>query len=225
MKDLVPIIIGLLALFQMYPVLRMLNAWLVDKTISGRLALFSMAIHICAILGLWGAGQFTYLLVYLSVTSLLWLLSPLLNHIGEAASMRRMRDDDMQRYQRMLAVDPRNAAAHSAIADIYLERGQLDDAIAAYQRAIEVSPDHTRREQYLLKHTQELRNRRGRRRVPLAPVETLADSLTVPRRAPVEPAPVEEAPLPEPAMTAPPDEEQPAAETWHWYDNLENNGK
>ena len=224
MKDLIPIIIGLLALFQMYPVLRMLNAWLVDKTISGRLALFSLAVHTTAILGLWGAGQYLYLLIYLSVTSLLWLLSPVLNNIGEATSMRRMRDDDMRRYQNMLAVDPRNAAAHSAIADIYLERGQLDQAIAAYQRAIEVSPDHTRREQYLLKHTQELRNQRGRRRVPLAPVETLADSLTVPRRAQVEltPPPEEETP-PQPAPLAPPDAEP--AETWHWYDNLDNNGK
>lgn len=225
MKDLIPIIIGFLALFQIYPVLRMLNAWLVDKTVSGRLAFFSLAVHASAILGLWGAGQLTYLLVYLSVTSLLFLLSPLLTHIGDATSMRKMRDDDMRRYQSMLVADPRNAAAQSAIADIYLERGQLNEAIAAYQQAIEISPDHTRREQYLLKHTQELRDRRGRRRVPLAPVETLADSLTVPRRAMTEvaPPPEEEAPPPQPALAS--SEEAQPVETWHWYDTLEDNGK
>lgn len=227
MKDLIPIIIGLLALFQVYPVLRMLNAWLVDRTIGGRLAFFSMVVHVCAIFGLWGAGQYVALFIYLSATSLLWLLAPVFNIISEVTSMRRMRDEDLRRYQSMLAADPRNAAAHSAMADIYLERGQLDEAIAAYQRAIEASPDHTRREQYLLKHTIELRNRRrGRRRVPLPPVETLADSLTAPRRAPAELAtqPEEEAPPPQPAPVPPPEEEQ-QVEMWHWYDSLDENGK
>lgn len=223
MKDIIaPLIIALLALFQIYPVLRMLNAWLVDKTISGRLAFFALSVHGIAIAALWHAGEMTYLLVYLSVTSLIWLFSPIITRLGDAASLRKLRDDDLKRYQALLGIDPRNAAAHAAIADIYLERGRLDDAIEAYQRAIEAAPEHTRREQWLLQRALEMRERRwDRRRVPLPPVETLADSMTAP--LPLRDVPPAEEPPEQPAEPTEPAGEERPAETWHWYDNLDDN--
>jgi tetratricopeptide (TPR) repeat protein len=223
-NDVTPIIIAFLALFQIYPILRMLNAWLVDRTINGRLAFFAVAIHLTAIFGLWGSGQMSYLLVYLSATSLLWVLSPFLTRFGEEAGMRRMRDDDMRRYQHLLEIDPRNAAAHAAAADINLERGRIDEAIAGYQRAIEAAPDHTQREQWLLQQALELRDRRRGRRRLTAATAPLSDTM-LPRTPASAAPPAEETPLP-PAETAGPEQrepvEAPPEPAWHWYDSPEN---
>jgi len=197
----------------------MVNAWLVDKTISGRLAFFSLSVHGIVILGLWGAGQMTFLLIYLSVTSLLWALSPALINLSENAGMRRLRDDDLRRYQRLAEIDPRNAAAHSAAADIHLERGRIDEAIAGYRQAIEAAPDHTQREQWLLQQALELRGRQRGRRILAVPPAPLSDTMLPP--APPE----EETPLLQ-AETVESEEREsvatPPEPAWHWYDNQED---
>jgi len=219
-NDLTPIIIAFLLLFQIYPLLRMFNAWLVDKTISGRMAFFTLSVHTITIIALWRAGTLTYLLIYLIATSLLWLLSPLLSRIGEATSMRQMREEDLQRYQRLLAVDPRNAAAHAAIADIHLERGRLDEAIAGYQRAIEASPEHAQREQRLLQQVLELRDQRRRHRSTGPAPAPLADTmLSLPPAPPAPDAPPAQAENAEPE--ARPAVEPPPEPAWHWYDGAE----
>ena len=212
MKDLIPLLIVLLSFFWAYPILRILNAWVVDKTMDGRLALFAIAIHLTAIAALWHSGLYTYLLIYLSTITGLWLASPVIARIEGAYSMRRMRDEDMRRYLGILAKDPGNAAAHAALADIYLERGRFDEAVAGYQRAIDIAPDHSRRERLRLKYVTDLRDRRYRwGRKPAPPAELLFE---LPPGLPVDEAREETE-----VKQAVPDEAP--SDAWQWYNGAD----
>ena len=237
--NIIPIIIVLLSFFWAIPVVRILQACLVEKSMDARLGLAALGVHLTAAVTLWSVNQFLILLIYLSVTTLLWMISPVINRISETAALRRMKEEDMERYQRLLAMDPRNAAAHAAIADIHLEQGRYDEAIAGYERAIEICPELARAERFKLRHAVEMRERRGRRGAAAGADSTrgllvlgeIAMSTEAPppaaRVAALPPA-VAETPEPETASEHPepqpvtdPEEQQRQAEVWRWLNDLE----
>jgi len=210
------------------PVFRMLHAWLIDKTMDGRVVVIALAVHFTTIFTLWHFGQGVLLLSYLLLTSLVWLAMPALNRLGDAVAMRRLRDHDIAHYQTLLANDPRHVAAMGALADAYVERGQLDDAIAMYQLAVETDPEHTRAEAYKLRQAIALRERRRRGRRPPAPVAAPAATSSDGQRVLQEVPPAETPPPPPPATPEPDDAEEAEArrqEVWQWFDTLEKDEK
>ena len=90
-----------------------------------------------------------------------------------------MHDEDMARYQQLLAANPRNSAALTAIADIHMRYARYPEAAAYYERAIEVDPDHSRRERARLVQAQGLSGGRpmqnNSRYAPPPPLAPLPD--------------------------------------------------
>lgn len=223
MDKFIPVVIVLLSFLWAVPVLRMLNAWLIDKTMDGRLVLFTLAIHLSAIFTLWHYRQFLILLIYLGITSLLWLALPALDRLGDAIAMRRLRAHDIAHYQALLANDPRHTAAMSALADAYIEHNRLDEAIALYEQVIALDPEHTRAEKYRLEQARRLRERRRGRR-PVAETAPPGPLVIDP------PAAQEPASPPVPLAGPDPDEDgcsddERRQEVWQWFNNLDNNAK
>jgi hypothetical protein len=85
-------------------------------------------------------------------------------------ALRQMANERITEYLRAIARDPKNAAAHAFLADAYVECGRLDDAIAAYQKAIDLDPHHSRLERAKLEKAIEARS--GRVHTPI----TLCDN-------------------------------------------------
>ncbi len=59
---------------------------------------------------------------------------------GERQMVRQMLLEEEQRYKATLERDPRNAAAWSALGDLYLDQRRFDEAIACYERAVQLMP-------------------------------------------------------------------------------------
>jgi len=213
-NDNLTIIAAILTVFWAFPFLRMLSIWLEDRTLDGRLAFLGLAAHVIVLCTLWKYGSSLLLVIYLSLTVLAWLLQPLITLISDQVSMRKMHEEDMARYQRLLAVNPRNAAALSAIADIHLRYARIADAIAYYERAIEVDPDHSRRERSMLTSAREMlakQPRLGRIR-PSAPPPPLPETTSSPASPPEQQFIPEEAPSTSDYWTRRAAETTPAAE-------------
>lgn len=224
-NEIFAVILVVLSPFWAYPMLRMLQACLIEKSMDTRLGVIALGAHFLAVAALWHAGEYGFLLLYLSVTAFLWLISPIFGNLHEYASLRRMQKDDMERYQKILAADPRNGAAHSALGDIYLAREQYDDAIASFERAIAISPDYTRREQSRLLQAKQLRDERqnGRRRIqpPVVEPTQAVNTPVIPETQ--TPAPGKEAPALAQKQEEPAGE-QDGIEVARWFDSLEEEG-
>ena len=198
----IPLIILLLTIFWVYPIMRMFNAWLIDKTLDGRLALGSLLAHLTILGSLWGLHQYNLLLIYLSVITVLWMAAPAVDQVVETLSMRRLRHEDLLRYQHFLAADPHNAAAHGALGDTYFSLARYEEAIASYEQAIALDPLHSQRESARLLHAREMQERRARRgrRAAIAPPpppeepEEADEVLVLPEPTPVEEPPPTEQP-------------------------------
>ncbi len=175
-QDLVIIGIAVLALLGGFPLLRLLSAWMEDKTMDGRLVLAAIGAHLAIMATLWHTDRLVPLLIYLFLVTLAWLLMPLLNQLGDDAGMQRLRAEDMLRYQHLLAADPKNAAAQAAMADLLVENGRLEEAIAAYEKAIALDPEHAQAERRKLQHVSALRVRRRRKGGP-QPTTPLPEAL------------------------------------------------
>lgn len=211
---IIPILIVALSFLWAYPLLRLISAWLVDRTIDGRVVLLCLAVHITVIATMWSTQRYLFLLIYLAATTVFWLLSPLLNKVGESFSMLRMRDEDMARFQRLVAMDPRNASAHAALGDLYVERRRLEDAAACYRQAIAISPEHSRAEQWKLQQVEAMmERRRGRQHQPASvrEPEPAVATLVIP-----EPPPAEES-VEAPAEAPPAPAVEPVT-VGNWYD-------
>ncbi|HLH04243.1 MAG TPA: tetratricopeptide repeat protein [Bryobacteraceae bacterium] len=61
--------------------------------------------------------------------------------LGEAYQRRKMSNEALQEYSRMLALQPDNIAGLAGLAAAYLQAGRLDEAQTAAQRALSKSPN------------------------------------------------------------------------------------
>ncbi|HEY3378433.1 MAG TPA: tetratricopeptide repeat protein [Armatimonadota bacterium] len=157
-------IIGSLA--ALYPLLRILLAWRVEQKMRGTIAFGSTMAHVL-IIGVGLAQKNPFLIIgYLLLVNLLWILTPRSVSISEVLFRKRMRDADIARYQRLIRQRPEHAAAHAALADAYLESGRFDEAIAAYQQAIALSPESSRQERRKLHMAEQLRTRKSAHDLP-----------------------------------------------------------
>lgn len=118
----------------------LVKAWLIDQTLDIGFAL-AMMLVVCMATGAVMKTQNTTLLVAWSFA--LVVGCALLQPLGERANRRalkRMNNEDIDKYKRALEFDPNNASAHRFLGDIYFKEERYDEAIAAYKAAIKLDP-------------------------------------------------------------------------------------
>ncbi|MEI7831784.1 MAG: hypothetical protein WCJ56_01080 [bacterium] len=123
------------------PAMWILRLWSNAQVIRTPLALAGLAAHIFVYSTLAIRSQ-TMLLIYSSVLLLLILANPFFSFIAERIMTNKLDDADIIQFKRIIERDPSNAAAHSALADIYRERTLFDEALVEYQLAIDLDPSH-----------------------------------------------------------------------------------
>jgi tetratricopeptide (TPR) repeat protein len=164
-------IILLLTVGLFVPLRWFLRVWLEDRAISTPLALAAMAAHFV----LYTLCAFTILPLAVLYCALLLLfigISPYLDERNNRKALRHMAEEDIEKYERILQRDPNHVAAHAALAGAFLVCERFDEAIAEYERAIELDPQNSRSEIPRLKRARELkeayeeRQRRRRRNTP-----------------------------------------------------------
>jgi tetratricopeptide (TPR) repeat protein len=120
--------------------LTILRFWLVEGTLDGALALiFLGGILAGTVLSIRSASP---LLIRL------WILVLVAGTIGVPALaarndervLRRMQQEEMEKYFRALEVNPQNWMAWRAIGEAYMKMNRYDDAVAAYKEAIRLNP-------------------------------------------------------------------------------------
>ena len=78
------------------------------------------------------------------------------------AFARQDYDGAVERYQRLIEVDPKLALAYQGLAEVYSRKGQLDSAVETIQKAIEIEPTES------LFHTSLSRFLQGQGKIPEA---------------------------------------------------------
>jgi len=173
---MVPLII-LTILLLLFPVAMIVRAIVVTKVMGGLLAIASIIAHITIPFTLWRLDLPWLAFSYLVMSSLAWAILPFVGSAGDRNARRRIRNEDIERYERKIRRDPTHAAAHSALADAYFEIERYDEAIEAFDRAIVLDPDHSRLDRWKRSQAIELRTQRERQRS-----KTSQDSTETPPR-------------------------------------------
>jgi tetratricopeptide (TPR) repeat protein len=124
------------------PLRWLLRVWLDDRLVSGPLAVGAMAAHV----GIFIATIYFLPIVTIAYSLLILLLigiSPRLMGRLHLQADQRMAEEDISKYQRLIERDPNHAAAHAALADALMVFLRYDEAIAEYERAIELAPQYS----------------------------------------------------------------------------------
>ncbi len=102
------------------------------------IALLFVAALLVGVVLLWDSPLvFAMFLVAAGLAALWWLA----RMTAERQLLHQLRAEDEARYKAAIERDPNNAAAWSALGDLYLEMQRFDDAIACYERAIQIMPN------------------------------------------------------------------------------------
>lgn len=67
---------------------------------------------------------------------MLWVL----HHISEQRIRRWLDEQEIERYKATIKSDPKNAAAHSMLGDVYLRLKRYDEAIKEFEEALKLDP-------------------------------------------------------------------------------------
>ncbi len=151
------VVVGAFAAAQ---ILRILNGWLVEKVLDSRLAVAALSAHCLILFTLWQLHYLGAILLYLLALTVVWVLAPLLELVREHLVIKRFNQDDIARYKYHLKVSPSDANARINLANAYLECGRREDAIAEYERAVALDPQHTGIASHKLRTVMENRTRR-----------------------------------------------------------------
>jgi len=87
---------------------------------------------------------------------------PMVRRIADRRLAAQLLREDIAECHRLLRFDPKNAAAHSRLGDVYARQGDLDAAVAEYQVAAELSP----KDKIVQQALQRAIERKRRREVP-----------------------------------------------------------
>ncbi len=101
------------------------------------IALLFVAGLLIGVVLLWNSPLVFALFLVAAGLMTLWAM---MRAAGERQLLHQMRLEEEQRYKAAIEHDPRNAAAWSALGDLYLESRRYDDAIACYERAVQLMP-------------------------------------------------------------------------------------
>lgn len=144
------------ALVAAVPLLAIVNAWFVEQEISAATG-FALLCGLLALVGgvfaTWGSPLSFGLMG--AIAALYFLIPGMAAH-GQRSLKRRMLEEDVERYQAAIAQDPRNAAAHSALGDVYYRHGMYPQAIEELRIAVELDPKFSKSEAYKLRMAEQL---------------------------------------------------------------------
>lgn len=135
--------LGLVALLAVAPLIRLANAAFVEKSMDYRLGLVAMGAHIIIAATLLSTRWYGGLLVYLVLLLIQWLLTPVVDAAQDWLALKQLNNRDIARYRYMLTLDPNDANALIGLANAYLNIGKKEEAIAAYEKAKAIDPQHT----------------------------------------------------------------------------------
>ena len=135
--------LGLVALLAVAPLIRLANASFVEKNLDYRLGLAAMGAHIVIAASLLSTKWYGGLLVYLVLLTIQWILTPVVDTVHDWFTLKQLNDRDIARYRYMLTLDPNDANALIGLANAYLNIGKREEAIAAYEKAKAIDPQHT----------------------------------------------------------------------------------
>jgi cytochrome c-type biogenesis protein CcmH/NrfG len=133
----------------------LLKAWLVEQTLSGGAALGILAAIFVAFVAIWTSQGSAWVFLWIATLVGGCAALPMLGAYGNKRALRQMAEDRIAQYLGAIGFDPKNAAAHAYLADAYMECGRVDDAIAAYETAIALSPEHSHQERAKLRRARE----------------------------------------------------------------------
>lgn len=150
---------GLAGLAFAFIFIRIINAWLIDRTIGAIHALVLMMVIFLLFACIWTTQGTESMIIYIALMIGTAGATQLIAVELERRLLRHMRDDDIEKYRAVIARDPKNAAAHAYLAGALAEMGQHDEAIEAYETAIALSPQHTRTERYRLQQVIDAKRR------------------------------------------------------------------
>jgi Tetratricopeptide repeat. len=141
-------------------VVALVGAAIIGRIMEGELtgshatiALLFVAALLVGVVLLWNSPfVFALFLVAAGLAALWWLAQVTAEH----QLVHQIHAEDEARYKAALERDPNNAAAWSALGELYLEAKRYDDAIACYERAVQIMPTATE-EKRKLRRAQQLK--------------------------------------------------------------------
>ncbi len=148
------------------PPLWILREWHDEQSIKTSLALSGIIIHLLICIMLlaklfdvpWGLPTYCALILFAIA------LNPIVGRIRDRSTLKTQRDEDIAGYLAAIERQPVNAALYAALAQAYLDNRRYDEAISAFEKAIELDPDHMQRERSRLRYAREDKQRLDARR-------------------------------------------------------------
>jgi hypothetical protein len=144
------------------PVLLILNAWIVEETLSPAMAFGALAALLVAFYAIWSSQGTVWVFLWIAVMVAACAALPLVTRKANRRALRQMAYSRISGYLSAIARDPKIAAAYAYLGDAYMECGRLEEAIRAYEKAIELDPIHSHRERAKLREAQEAKQGRTR---------------------------------------------------------------
>jgi len=152
-------VILFIALLMAIPLCALVYAWRADDSVSPGAVVTGIIVY-AALVSVVTAYRGTNL-SHLAMGGVIavYLLAPLYLRFAERGSLKRMIAEDIDKYQRTISFDPRNAAAHTFLGETYFKQRRFDEAIEELETAIQLMPDHSAREKSLLRQVIEAQAR------------------------------------------------------------------
>lgn len=125
-------------------VVAIVGAAIIGRIIEGELSGSHAAIGLLFIVGLLVGVVFLWnsplvFALFLAAAGLVALWS-MAQFAAERSLVKQIQQEEEARYKAAIERDPKNAAAWSALGDLYLEAKRYEDAIACYERAVQLAP-------------------------------------------------------------------------------------
>lgn len=122
-----------------YPVYRVVALWF-DRAISTAEATIYVTLLVFLIVGIMATlgSPLGYVLIAALIASCAGV--PVLNHLADNASLRRMENQDITEFRMALVQQPSNRYAHERLARIYWRRKQYEEALTHVESVLKESP-------------------------------------------------------------------------------------
>lgn len=138
---LTPIVWLFIAMLVSVPLLAIVRATVVDGTLDWGIGIALFLGLMCGagmVLASGGAGFAVVAGIVLMLACGAW---PVVSKYGDRKIVKKLRDDDVERFESAIQFDPSNAGAHAGLAEKWAELGQIENAIDEYRIAIRLMPD------------------------------------------------------------------------------------
>ncbi len=142
------------------------HLWLAEQQIKAPYAIVGLLVHVllCGLLIAFFSTVPWGLITYCSLLLLAISVDPLLKLFNDRMGVKDIVNEDITNYLAALERQPGNAALHAALAKAYLDSKRYDEAIAAFERAIVLDPNHTQRERSQLREAMTAKEQVDKRR-------------------------------------------------------------